>query len=147
MRPIRLRPGPRDASHEAVDQPTPLRALAVAHGVRWYRDACGDDHIPGRWGEIFRAGVGRLGVQIGGPRPNGTRTDVPEGSNVRVTAVARRFGWPVPQRGDGEAIFSVPDGQLEEALKVIGAYRKPRAAQAPHLIEAGRLTRFLPGGN
>jgi len=142
VHPVRLRPGPREASHDAVDQPMPLRALAEAHGVRWYRDACGDDHIPGRWGEIFRAGVGRLGVQFGGPRANNTRTDVPEGSNARILAVARRFGWPVSQRGDGEAVFSVADGQLGDALKALGAYRKRRAVPASHLIEAGRLTRF-----
>jgi hypothetical protein len=101
--------------------------------VRWYRDACGDDHIPGRWGEIFRLGVGQLGVQVGGPRANGTQTDVPEGSNARVYAVGRRTGWSVTQRGDGEAIFAVPDGLLKDALRVIGAYRKPKRGSGPPL--------------
>jgi hypothetical protein len=126
VRPVRVRPGPRDASHGRVDQPKALRELAEERGGRWYRDACADDHIPGRWGELFRLGVGRLGVQIGGPRANNTMTDVPEGSNTRINAVARRTGWPVAQRGDGEAVFAVPDEALRDALRMVRAYRRPR---------------------
>ncbi len=126
VRPVRLRPGPRSPSHEAVDGPKPIRELAEAHRVRWYRDACGDDHIPGKYGEIFRLGVGRLGVQVGGPRANGTPTTVPEGSNIRVNAVARRFGWPLRQRGYGEAVFEVAEEALRDVMRAIGAYRKPK---------------------
>ena len=139
VRPVRLRPGPREASHEAVDRPTPIRELAEAHRVRWYRDACGDDHIPGKYGEIFRVAVGCLGVQIGGARANGTQTDVPEGSNVRVNAVARRFGWTIAQLGDGEAIFAVPEETLKDALGPIGAYRRPAGRRpSPGVIARGR---------
>ncbi len=132
VRPVRLRPGHCDASHIAVDRLTPIRALAEGLGVRWYRDACGDDHIPGRWGEVFRLGVGRLGVQIGGSRANNTMTDVPEGSNTRILAAARQHNWPATQRGSGEAVFAVPEEAIQEVLRTIGAYRKPKGGTPPN---------------
>jgi len=141
VRPVRLRPGSREAPHEQGSRPKPLWELAEAHGVRWYRDACGDDSVPGRRGEIFRLGVGRLGVQIGGPRANNTSADVPEGSNARILAVQRRHGWAYSQRGDGEAVFTVAEDQLPGALRAIGAYRKPRGrTPSPEVIAKGRET-------
>jgi hypothetical protein len=71
--------GPTTASSRA--RPVgPLRALAHQYRLRCYRDACGDWNIPGRWGEIFwysSAHDGlpdRIGVQLGGPRANGSPT-------------------------------------------------------------------------
>jgi len=106
--------------------------------VRWYRDTCGDGYIPGRWGEVLRLGVGRLGVQIGGPGANDTRTDVPEGFNARTLAVSRRAAWPVAQRGNGEAVFGVEDASMGNALRAIGGYRKRRGRRpAPEAIRRG----------
>jgi hypothetical protein len=104
--------------------------------VRWYRDACGDDYIPGKYGEIFRYGVGRLGVQIGGPRANNTKTDVPEGSNQRINTVAKRYDWPISQGGDGEIIFIAPEASIQDALKAIKAYRMPKGGIPPDDPEA-----------
>jgi hypothetical protein len=134
--PVQYGPGKRDEDHEACDKPTPIRELAENHGVRWYRDACGDDHIPGKFGEIFRYGIGKLGVQIGGPRANNTKTQIPEGSNKYINAIIRRYHWPVSQCGAGEIVFIVPENSINDALKAIRAYRKPKGGNLPNTSES-----------
>ena len=127
------RPGGRDKSHEIYDKPIPIRDLAAQNRVRCYRDCCGDDNIPGKYGEIFRYGIGRLGVQIGGPRANNTKTAVPERSNVRINSLHQRYGWEISQQGDGEIIFIVPESQVKDALKAIKAFRFRQPA-SPELL-------------
>lgn len=124
--PIPYRPGARDEDHEKYDRPVPIRELAFNHGKRWYRDACGDDNIPGKYGEIFRYGIGKLGVQIGGPHANNTKTDVPEGSNARINSILRSRRWPISQKGDGEVVFVVPEPEVRAAFEAIEAYRVRR---------------------
>jgi hypothetical protein len=124
--PISYGPGKRDADHEAYDMPIPIRELAAIHGVRWYRDACGDDYIPGKYGEIFRYRVGKLGVQIGGLRANNTNTEISVGSNKYINKVVERHHWTVSQGGDGEIIFIVAEIEIKNALKEISAYKMPK---------------------
>jgi hypothetical protein len=126
----------------------PLRALALESRLRCYRDACGDWEIPGRWGEIFWYGAAhdglpdRIGVQVGGPRANGSQAAVPIGSNKRINGVREIFGKP-NQSGAGEAVFILPAERIREAAKIIGARR--RRAAGPHLVSVGARTRFHPG--
>lgn len=79
VRPVRLRPGPRDDSHEQVDQPKPLRELAEAHGVRWGHAAEG-----------------------GGPPPYG-----PAPPSPRTAPPARRRGEPCSVPGGRVAVGGV----------------------------------------
>ncbi len=138
----------------------PLRALAVRHRFRCYRDACGDWNIPGRWGEIFWYGAAhdglpdRIGVQIGGPRANRSQTAVPLGSNKRINRVREMFGKP-SQAGDGEAVFVIPAVRILEAARVIGAFRRRRGraftpeqrAQAAERLRRWRERRALAVGD
>ncbi len=125
----------------------PLRALAQQHRLRCYRDACGDWNIPGRWGEIFWYGSAhdglpdRIGVQLGGPQANNSLTKITEkGANLRINRLMRRWG-PPSQRGDGEAVFVLPDDRILEAAGAIGAKR--RRSLSPELRAAAieRLAR------
>ena len=142
---MRLRPGKRDESHDRADRPTSLAELARQHGLRCYRDACRDDHIPGRWGEISRYAVGKLGVQVSGPRVNGTATAVPQGSNKRTNAIRRDPRSTPAQLGDGQAVFVVADRLLLETARAIGAFRARKPKPSPQFITAGQGTRFRPG--
>ncbi len=119
-----------------------IRGLATTHRLRCRRDSCGDYSILGKWGEMFCYDEGRIGVQIGGPRANGSMTAVPEGSNKRINQ-ARRLWGEFSQCGDGEAIFVVPEDRLVEAAQMIGAYRKRQLSpeQMARLVEIGRRTR------
>ena len=114
-------------SHVPTRPVDPLRALAQQHRLRRYRDACGDWNIPGRWGGIFWYGsahdglVDRIGVQIGGPRANGTPTrTIGRGANLRINRLIPRWGKP-SQRGDGEAVFVLPADRILEVAQEIGA--------------------------
>lgn len=118
--PITYRPGPRDEDHEAIDKPTPIRESARIHGVRWYRDACGDDQIPGKCGEIFRYGISKLGVQIGGPRANGTQS---KAGKPTVNRISEQYKWPICQGGENEIVFLVDECEIEDALEAVKAYR------------------------
>jgi hypothetical protein len=126
----------------------PLRSLAHQYRLRCYRDACGDWNIPGRLGEIFwcvsaRDGLqDRIGVQIGGPRANGSPTSTTEkGGNLRINRLLQIWGQP-SQRGDGEAVFVLPADRILEAAGAIGAKR--RRSLSPDLRAAAieRLARF-----
>ena len=121
--PILYGAGSRNEDHEKHDQPTPIAELAGSRRLRWYRDACGDDNIPGRYGEIFRYGIGKLGVQIGGPRANNTKTEIPEGSNQRINTIIKRHSWLISQHGDGEIIFIVEESAIKDALAAIHPYK------------------------
>jgi hypothetical protein len=136
VNPIPYGPGKRDEDHEAYDNPTPIRELATIHGLRWYRDACGDDYIPGKYGEIGRHGIGKLSVLIGGQRANNTQTQIPVGSNKYINAVIKRSHWPVSQGGDGEIIFIVPENSIREALNAIKPYRMPKGGNLPNTPES-----------
>ncbi len=125
----------------------PLRALAQLYRLRSYRDSCGDWNIAGRWGEIFwcssaRGGLpDRIGVQLGGPQANNSLTKITEkGANLRINRLMRRWG-PPSQRGDGEAVFVLPDDRILEAAGAIGAKR--RRSLSPELRAAAieRLAR------
>ncbi len=66
-----------------------VKEFAVKHRLRWKRDTCGDINILGKWGEIFRFSESMIGVQIGGPRANGSMTAVSPGSNQRINRAPR----------------------------------------------------------
>ncbi len=126
----------------------PLRAFAGQHQLRSYRDPCGDWDIPGRWGEIFWYGSAhdgfpdRIGVQIGGPRANGSPTRTTEkGANLRINRLLQTWGRP-SERGHGEAVFVLPADRILEAASAIGAKR--RRSLSPELRAAAikRLKRF-----
>ncbi len=122
-----------------------IRELATAHRLRCRRDPCGDYSISGKWGEMFRYDEGKLGVQIGGPRADGTMTAVPEGSNKRINQAKLLWGEP-SQEGDGEAIFAIPEERLLEAARMIGAYRKRQISpqEAARLAEMAIRFRRTP---
>ncbi|HSD51435.1 MAG TPA: hypothetical protein VLG48_08505 [Candidatus Methylomirabilis sp.] len=133
----------------------PLRALAHGYRLRSYRNACGDWNIPGRWGEIFWYGSAhdalpdRIGVQIGGPRANGSPTRTTEkGANLRINRLMHRWG-PPSQRGDAEAVFVLPADPILVAAGAIGAKRRrsltpEQRAAAIHRLERFRQARTSP---
>ncbi len=121
-----------------------MKEFAVKHRLRWKRDACGDINIVGKWGEIFRYGESMIGVQIGGPRANGSTTRVPPGSNKRINQARRLWGEP-SQSGDGEAIFVLSEDRLPEAARITGAYRKRVASPEEAQRLAEMSFRFRPG--
>ena len=110
------------------DVPT-LATLAAPQGLRVYRDACGDENLPGRFGEIFRHGPGCLAVQFGGVRANG-RPIRPPWPQVqwRLRRARRLAGLRRVRRGDAEVIFHFPDALLPAVAQLIEAYRAYRAA-------------------
>jgi hypothetical protein len=129
--PARRKPrrGRRTADHSRVDQPVPLATLAEHGGLRVYRDVCGDDNVPGRWGEIYRHSPGRLAVQVGGPRANGKATATPLGANryIREAAMDPRLTpWA---EGNGEGVFLFDDVHLRWVAALIGAYKKRRGLE------------------
>ncbi len=135
-------------SHERTRPVDPLRSVVHQYRLRCFRDACGDWSIPGWWGEIFWYGSARdglpdrIGVQIGGPRANGSPTRTTEkGGNLRINRLMHRWGPPSP-RGDGEAVFVLPADRILEAASAIGAKR--RRSLSPELRAAAikRLKRF-----
>jgi hypothetical protein len=95
-----------------------LAVLAASHGLRVYRDKCGDENIPGRFGEVFRHGPGCLAVQFGGQRANGTRKVRWRLQQARRTVGLRRFVV-----GEEEVIFHFPDTLLPEVAQMIEAYQ------------------------
>jgi hypothetical protein len=125
----------------------PLRSLAHQYRLRSYRDACGDWNIPGRWGEIFWYGSAhdgfpdRIGVQIGGPRANGSPTrTTEEGGNLRINRLLQIWGQP-SQRGDGEAVFVLPADRILEAASAIGAKRRRSLSPEQRAAAIERLVR------
>ncbi len=115
--------------------------MALQHRARWKRDACTDINILGKWGEIFRYGESMIGVQIGGPRADGSMTRVPEWSNKRINQARRFWGQP-SQDGDGETIFVISEERILEAARVVGAYRKKQLSPEHAQKGAETLARF-----
>jgi hypothetical protein len=99
-----------------------LATLAAPHGLRVYRDACGDENLPGRFGEIFRHGPDCLAVQFGGVRANGTQTDDLRKMRWRMRQAKRTQGLRRIMVGREEALFHFPDALLLTVAHLIGAY-------------------------
>ncbi len=125
----------------------PLRSLAHQYRLRCYRDACGDWSIPGWWGEIFWYGSARdglpdrIGVQIGGPRANGSPTRTTEkGGNLRINRLLQIWGQP-SQRGDGDAVFVLPADRILEAASAIGGTRRRSLSPEQRAAAIKRLAR------
>jgi hypothetical protein len=114
----------------------PVRELAEVQRLRTRRDECGDYQIIGRRGEVFWYGPGRFGVQIGGT------PDCKLSERGAATVIGRlaRAGWEVSQRGDFEAVFIVPERDIDIALRTIEVYRKRPASTADRL----QANRFRP---
>jgi hypothetical protein len=144
-----LQQSDRDISVGVRPRPVdPLRAFAEQHRLRSYRDACGAWNIPGQWGEIYWYGSARdglpdrVGVQIGGPRANGSPTRTTEkGGNLRINRLIQSWGKP-NQRGDGEAVFVVPADRILDAAADIGAKRRRSLSPDQRAAAIQRLQRF-----
>ncbi len=119
----------RPSDHIWKDGMPTLATLAAPHGLRVYRDACGDENLPGRFGEIFRHGPDCLAVQFGGPRANGTRTADPPKMRWRLRQAKRTQGLRRIMVGAEEALFHFPDALLPTVAQLIGAYRAYGASQ------------------
>ncbi len=116
----------RQSALAGIDVPTPLATLAEQHGLGVYRDPCRDPNIPGKWGEIYRHGPGRLAVQIGGPRAEGTMTEVSAGASRQSGAAKKDHRLSVLVEGNGEAVFVFDECHLAVVAKRIQAYRTRR---------------------
>ena len=116
------------AGHVWGDGVPTLAVLAAPYGIRVYRDTCGDENLPGRFGEVFRHGPDCLAVQFGGVRANGTQTDDPRKVRWRLRKAQRTEGLRRIRVGREEALFHCPDALLPRVAHLIGAYqayRKP----------------------
>ncbi len=103
-----------------------LATLASPYGLRVYRDACGDENIPGRYGEIFRHGPGVLSVQVGGTLATGKRLTERWKIRWRIRFLLRDPQCHRVAGGKEEALFHFPDRLLPEVATVIQAYRAYR---------------------
>jgi len=113
----------QQAGHPWGDGVPTLAALAAPYGLRVYRDKCGDENIPGRFGEIFRYGPACLAVQFGGSRANGTPVRDRRKVRWRMQQATRTIGLRCVVGGETEAIFHCPDALLPEVATLMGAYR------------------------
>jgi len=100
-----------------------LAVLAAPYGIRVYRDKCGDENLPGRFGEIFRHGPDCLAVQFGGPRANGTRIPSRRKMRWRLRQTTQMVGLRRIVVGEDEVLFHFPDALLPQVAHLIGAYR------------------------
>ncbi len=105
-----------------IDLTTSLAALAKRLGLRVYRDKCGDENIPGRFGEVYRSGPGTLSVQFGGTLANGKALVGRRKIRWRIQAVKGIPGLRLFIQGEDEAIFHFPEALLPEVAKLIWAY-------------------------
>ena len=112
----------QQAGHPWGDGVPTLAALAAPYGLRVYRDKCGDENIPGRFGEIFRHGPDCLAVQVGGVRANGIHIDDPRKVRWRMRQAKRTQGLRRIMVGREEALFRFPDALLLTVAHLIGAY-------------------------
>ena len=113
----------QQAGHPWGDGVPTLAALAAPYGLRVYRDKCGDENIPGRFGEIFRHGPDCLAVQFGGPRANGTRVPSRRKMRWRLRQTTQMVGLRRIVVGEDEVLFHFPDALLPQVAHLIGAYR------------------------
>jgi hypothetical protein len=113
----------RQPAHAWGDGVPTLATLASPHGFRVYRDKCGDENIPGRFGEVFRHGPGCLAVQFGGLRANGTRLRDRRKVRWRLQQARRTVGLRRFVVGEEEVIFHFPDTLLPEVAQMIEAYQ------------------------
>ncbi len=106
-----------------------LASLAEPLGLRVYRDQCGDENIPGRFGEVYRYGPGTLAVQFGGALANGKIRTGRRKIRWRIQSVKRLPGLRLFIQGEDEAVFHFPDALLPEVGKLIWAYQAYGAAR------------------
>ena len=121
--PRRPRRRKRPPDHIWNDGVPTLASLAAPHGLRVYRDACGHENLPGRFGEIFRHGPDCLAVQFGGPRANGTRVPSRRKMRWRLRQTTQMVGLRRIVVGEDEVLFHFPDALLPQVAHLIGAYR------------------------
>ncbi len=131
-RPRRNQPAPPVWGTEV---PT-LAVLAAPHGFRVYRDVCGDENLPGRFGEIFRHGPDCLAVQFGGVRANGRRFRDPRKVWWRRQQAKRMPRLHLIVDGEDEAVFHFPDALLATVAELIGAYHAYGAARRSGTLPA-----------
>ena len=122
---------PRNPWGEGV--PT-LATLAAPHGLRVYRDACGDENLPGRFGEIYRHGPGWLAVQFGGQLANGKHVEDIRKVRWRIRQARQMSGLRRIMVSRDEALFRFPDALLPKVAKLIGAYQAYRAIRKSVLL-------------
>jgi hypothetical protein len=126
--PRRPRRQKRPPDHIWNDGVPTLATLAAPQSLRVYRDRCGDENLPGRFGEIFRHGPDCLAVQFGGVRANGKHYRDPWKVWWRMQQAKRTPGVRLIVEGEEEAIFHCPDTLLVMVADLIGAYRAYGAA-------------------
>ncbi len=134
--PRRPRHGKRPADHIWNDAVPTLASLAAPQGLRVYRDACGDENLPGRFGEIFRHGPDCLAVQFGGVRANGNRIRDPRKAWWRLQQAKRMPRLHLNVDGEDEAVFHFPDALLATVAELIGAYHAYGAARRSATLPA-----------
>lgn len=108
-----------------------LAALAGPLGLRVYRDPCGDENVPGRFGEIYRHSPGLLAVQLGGQLANGKPLAAPRRIRCRIALLNGTPQIRLLVRGDEEAVFVFPEALLPEIATRIWAYREYRKSGRP----------------
>ena len=121
--PRRFRHRRQPLPHAWGDGVPTLASLAAPLGLRVYQDACGDENLPGRFGEIFRHGPGCLAVQFGGVRANGTPVPSRRKMRWRLRQTKRLGGLRRIVLGDDEALFHFPEALLPQVAQLMGAYR------------------------
>jgi hypothetical protein len=115
------------------------RLFAERYGLKTKRDECGERIVPGRLGQVYEYGGGKLGCMVMAP-------------SARYWNAARRnlvhAGCQVIQNGDteGTVIFDPRDeGQVKLAIRAVGAKRKRKLSEAQRAALVGRLRKSSQG--
>lgn len=122
-------------SVSSIREPDSLTAFAGRHGLKVRVDEDGTKIIPGKFGQIYEYGDGRLAVMV---IPKPPRKNYWGGTQNRLA----KLGFVIVQNGDceGAALFDPTNSnQAKAAIKAAGTRRKRQLSPA----QVGRQISWL----